>query len=272
MSSASINHPRYGDGYVQHSYRVDFQSLDAWFVRTRVSVLIALLLMPSIAAAAITPEQVKRGNLYQFDTGLRLGDASVFPAWENTRRRNDQQWLDFNACLADAERCSRRLRALRALVLKAGELGTKDKLELVNRYLNRRKYKPDRRRNNPALVQQEGHPPTGGVDLNARSHWSTLFEFMERGGDCEDFAAAKYFLLRQLGLEAERLRIVVVWERRERGFHAILAYHWPNNDVWLLESDNGIKKRSHHGYRYVYALNEQAVWDYRERPEWNALQ
>jgi hypothetical protein len=65
------------------------------------------------------------------------------------------------------------------------------------------------------------------------------------------------------------MRVVVAYERGSRGYHAVLAYRWPNNEVWLLESDNRIKKRSHRGYRYVYALNEQRIWDYRqERSQW----
>jgi len=244
--------------------------------RPLVCALLAGLLIASGGLLATPGEPgVGRSNLYRFDSGLHLGDANVFPPWWNTLQRNAAQWGGFERCLDAVEHCPRRLRSLRALVLKAKDLDTEDKLQLVNRYMNRRKYKADRRGNNAALVQQELQeqgPTNGGqVDLSARSHWSTLLEFMQRGGDCEDFATAKYFLLRSLGLAAERLRVVVVWERRERGYHAVLAYHWPNDDVWLLESDNGIRKRAHFGYRYVYALNEQAVWDYRKRPEWRTL-
>ena len=262
-------------------YRVIGHSLRGWWLVLALST--GLLAAPNSALAAAGEPGVGRANLYQFDTGLQLGDARVFPPWWLTLQRNAAQWQEFDACLEDAELCPRRYRSLRTLVLKASDLDTRDKLQLVNRYMNRRKYKADRRGNNTARVQQaasEASPAAtadqdqqwvGDVDLNARSHWSTLFEFMDRGGDCEDFAAAKYFLLRALGLGAEDLRVVVVWERRERSYHAILAYRWPNDEVWLLDSDNGIKKRSHRGYRYVYALNEAAVWDYRERPEWHAL-
>ena len=62
------------------------------------------------------------------------------------------------------------------------------------------------------------------------------------------------------------MRVVVTYETKLRGYHAVLAYRWPDNEVWLLESDNHIRKRSHSGYRYVYAVNEQGIWDYREDP------
>ena len=139
-------------------------------------------------------------------------------------------------------------------------MSIKDRLELVNRYLNRREYDADNGFNNVDGARQPEEY------RQARSHWSTLYEFLQRGGDCEDYAASKYFLLRMLGLDAQRMRIVVAKERKQRGHHAVLAYRWPDGEVWLLESDNVIKKRSHKGYRYVYALNDSGVWDYRSTP------
>ena len=244
---------------------------DRWYVRvkwlrfwTLRVALVGVSALASSASAAVAAQSIgapaSGKNLYQFDQGLRLGEARLFAPWWNALQRNALQKVEFDLCLVNVNTCQPRWRALRALVLQGRDLATQDKLELVNRYLNRQDYEVDRRRNNPDRVV-----------LDVRSHWSTLFEFMARGGDCEDYAAAKYFLLRSLGLAAERLRVVVVWEPEQRSFHAILAYRWPNDEVWLLESDNRIKKRSHVGYRYVYALNEQAVWDYRTRPEWNNL-
>ena len=90
----------------------------------------------------------------------------------------------------------------------------------------------------------------------------TLFEFAKRGGDCEDYAAAKYFLLRQLGIPADDLRIVIIRERRHRAYHAVLAVRQPAGAIWLLESNNVIAKDPHRGYRFVYAVNEKSVWDH----------
>ena len=88
---------------------------------------------------------------------------------------------------------------------------------------------------------------------------------MRRGGDCEDFATAKYFLLRMLGVPAENMRIVVAYERRERGYHAVLALKHNSGAVWLLDTDK-IRRNSHSGYRYLYAVNENSVWDHAPKP------
>lgn len=53
-------------------------------------------------------------------------------------------------------------------------------------------------------------------------YWATPGEMMERGGDCEDFAAAKYFALRRLGFAAANLRIAVVWDSVDLEQHAVL--------------------------------------------------
>ncbi|MEM7216993.1 MAG: transglutaminase-like cysteine peptidase [Pseudomonadota bacterium] len=210
-----------------------------------------------ICAGALLAEPAW-GENYRFDTGLRLGPATLFEPWWQTIERNDKQWAAFEACLADVEDCSRRERVLRRLLRRAPELSPADQLQLVNRYVNHRDYEVDRRSNDHTGERRPRGSP--------RSHWSTLFEFMRRGGDCEDYAAAKYFLLRRLGFAPEDLRVVVTWEKRERGYHAVLAVRRPDGAVWLLETDNRIKRRSHAGYRYVYAVNDQAVWDYRDAP------
>ena len=41
-------------------------------------------------------------------------------------------------------------------------------------------------------------------------YWETPAEFFQKSGDCEDFAIAKYFALRDLGFPASQMRIVVL--------------------------------------------------------------
>ena len=236
-----------------------------------VKDLRSYLLILCFISLASSPAAADR-NLYQFDTGLQLGGAELFGPWWNALQRNTLQRVQFDLCIARIESCSRRQKALRALVLRGRDLSIKDRLELVNRYLNKRDYDNDSGFNNADTVAEDsrGNSQNDERTRRVRSHWSTLFEFLKRGGDCEDYASSKYFLLRMLGIEPERMRVVVAKQPKQRGHHAVLAYHWENGDVWLLESDNVIKKRSHFGYRYVYALNEAGVWDYRTNPsDWN---
>ncbi len=72
-------------------------------------------------------------------------------------------------------------------------------------------------------------------------------------------------MLRELGLRAENLRVVVTYERKLRGYHAVVAVRRDDGQVWLLDSDNLIRKHNHGGYRYVFAVNEDYVWDHESR-------
>ena len=68
-----------------------------------------------------------------------------------------------------------------------------NKLKNVNDFFNKIKYKNDLRH------------------WKKRDYWATPFEFMGTGaGDCEDYAIAKYFSLRKIGVPDSKLRITYV--------------------------------------------------------------
>jgi predicted transglutaminase-like cysteine proteinase len=74
-------------------------------------------------------------------------------------------------------------------------------------------------------------------------YWARPVEFLANdGGDCEDFAIAKYYTLRALGVPEDRLRIVYAVYRRGgagafSGAHMVLAYY-PTPDAEPLILDN----------------------------------
>ena len=136
---------------------------------------------------------------YAFDSGELLGPASALPAWSEMLERHATQTGHVEACIEDQDACPRRARALHLIVEKGAELPRDKQIQLVNRYVNRKSHRLDRRRTT--------HTDEGKVVRI--SHWKTLWEFMERGGDCEDYATTKYFLLRRLGFAPEDLRVVV---------------------------------------------------------------
>jgi predicted transglutaminase-like cysteine proteinase len=89
-----------------------------------------------------------------------------------------------------------------------------------------------------------------------------LLEFLQKGGDCEDYATAKYMILRLLGYSAEALRIVVVYDRKTREYHAVVAVNDDQGNVRLLDIDNRIYRGKPAAYRYIYAVNENSIWDH----------
>jgi predicted transglutaminase-like cysteine proteinase len=54
--------------------------------------------------------------------------------------------------------------------------------------------------------------------------WLSPLEVLRLGtGDCKDYAFAKYFALRQAGITPERLRLVIVYDKRRGQDHMVVA-------------------------------------------------
>ena len=212
-------------------------------------VLSFLISLTSLSATA--------GEPFQFDGNGYLGEAQLMPDWAETMSREARQSAALDACLADADVCPRYYRGLRHVLLHAKGLPQRKQITLVSRYVNKKRYQDDR----TARLES----PVSDEPLKYRSRWATVEEFMRRGGDCEDYATTKYYLLRRLGFSADQLRIVVTRERGERGYHAVLAVNLPESDgpeVLLLESDNTVKYGRRHRYRFIYSVNEESIWDH----------
>ncbi len=92
-------------------------------------------------------------------------------------------------------------------------------------------------------------------------YWATPVEFLTRGGDCEDFAIAKYVSLRALGVPENRLRITILQDMQKNIPHAVLAVY-TDNDVLIL--DNQIKSvrssSSISHYKPIFSINRTAWW------------
>lgn len=57
-------------------------------------------------------------------------------------------------------------------------------------------------------------------------YWATPIQALIKGqGDCEDYAIAKYFSLRRMGVPAEKLRITYVKALRQNRAHMVLTYY-----------------------------------------------
>ena len=77
-------------------------------------------------------------------------------------------------------------------------------------------------------------------------YWATPAEFLaSNGGDCEDYAIAKYFALKEVGVPINRMRIVYVMAStrdRSQQAHMVLAYY-PRPDATPLILDDSIHGR-----------------------------
>jgi predicted transglutaminase-like cysteine proteinase len=92
-------------------------------------------------------------------------------------------------------------------------------------------------------------------------YWETPVEFFTRGGDCEDFAIAKYASLRALGVPDSRMRLAIVRDTQKGIPHAILIVYTDtgakilDNQIKTVESDRQVAH-----YKPIFSINRSAWW------------
>lgn len=93
------------------------------------------------------------------------------------------------------------------------------KLNSVNDFFNEYKYKTDKE------------------IYNKDDYWATRKEFLIHGaGDCEDFVAAKYFTLLEVGINPEKLSIL--HGLLNNTYHLVLAYQENPTNILILDNVN----------------------------------
>jgi predicted transglutaminase-like cysteine proteinase len=92
-------------------------------------------------------------------------------------------------------------------------------------------------------------------------YWATPVEFFARGGDCEDFAIAKYTFLRMLGVSEDRMRLAIVKDLQKNIPHAILIVYTDNGPVLLDNQIKSVKATSSvRHYKPIYSINRTSWW------------
>lgn len=162
---------------------------------------------------------------------------------------------DFNAISTQTERlygpatpAARQRIDEWAALLKNPPQGTiQDKLNQVNRFFNARMaFKDDI------------------VVWHQQDYWATPIEFLRKGaGDCEDFALAKYFTLREMGVPANQLRITYVKALQLNQAHMVVTWY-ATPDAIPLVLDNLktaiLAATQRTDLLPVYAFNGEGLW------------
>jgi predicted transglutaminase-like cysteine proteinase len=125
----------------------------------------------------------------------------------------------------------------------------KDKLEqvkAVNAYMNRAEYITDQ------------------VNWGLKDYWASPGEFMEKFGDCEDYAISKFMSLKLLGFSDDMLRVVAVKDLNLKVGHAVLIVIL-DGKYYLL--DNQIKQvvetKTVRHYQPVFSISTRYWWRHR---------
>jgi predicted transglutaminase-like cysteine proteinase len=148
----------------------------------------------------------------------------------------------------------KRLEDWQQLLDTGGARSETDKLTLVNSFFN-----------HVAWISDLDH--WGKAD-----YWATPVEMLaSNGGDCEDFAIAKYFTLVALGVPMDKLKITYVKTRDPNPInqsHMVLAYYAKVDSVPLV-LDNLVPEIKVASARPdltpVYSFNGDGLWLAKER-------
>lgn len=97
-----------------------------------------------------------------------------------------------------------------------------------------------------------------------KDYWATPLECLAKGaGDCEDYAIAKYFTLKELGISDDKMRITYVKAIRLNQAHMVLTY-FENPRAEPLVLDNLLAEIKPASARDdllpIYSFNGSGLW------------
>jgi predicted transglutaminase-like cysteine proteinase len=106
-------------------------------------------------------------------------------------------------------------------------------------------------------------PMSDFAQYGIADHWSAPLATLTAGaGDCEDYAILKYVALREAGIDADDLQLMVVRDIKHDGLHAVLVVRlgeqWVILDNRMLVMLNVLE--AYHYYP-LFVLNDRGVRD-----------
>ncbi len=155
----------------------------------------------------------------------------------------------------------RRLISWQKLEQDNKNASTKEKLTAVNTFFNLLQYQKD------------------SVHWGQDDYWATPLEFVvSGGGDCEDFAVAKYFTLLDLGIPDDKMLIMYVKFTGNETFYAqahmvLLYYETPTSVPLVLDNINKeiMPADQRHDLIPIYGFNGTGLWQAKELGKGNQI-
>ena len=201
------------------------------FILQRLPLLLLIFALPAIAAKNV-PEE----HLFGYQE-LRRTDLNLFPQWLSVLERHMKEMTPEGQCDTPVfNQC--HMKQWLAFLDDIRDLPPGEQIRRVNKYANEKEY----------VLDIENY----GIE----DYWATPKQFLQNNGDCEDFAIIKLLSLKQLGFDADRMRVVVVQDTNLRVAHAVMSI---NNGGDILILDNQIPEVISHRavfhYVPVYSVN-----------------
>lgn len=183
-------------------------------------------------------------------------DIQPFKKWNAQRNRFNQDKINIqNRAKAISVRPCRRTKNFKCIhdewidvINNLKDKSPLEKIDGVNEHLNNISYVTDM------------------TNWHQKDYWATINQFLNRDGDCEDYAIAKYYSLKELGFSSNQMRIVIVQDTNLDVAHAVLAVYY-DDKIWIL--DNQISQIIEHEkiihYQPLYSINEKAWWLHKKQ-------
>lgn len=144
-----------------------------------------------------------------------------------------------------------RLRAWSSLLDALMQTSPEEKILRVNLFFNALRFMPD-----------EEH-------WKQIDYWATPLEFIaSNGGDCEDFAIAKYFTLKALGVAPDHMRLAYVKALELNQAHMVLVYYpLPQQEPLVLDNlmNDILPASQRKDLLPVYSFNADGLWQARQQ-------
>lgn len=147
---------------------------------------------------------------------FRAPEGALWRKWRAAKANISAEMQQVEACRSDRSNCSDAARRFILIVDEARSRSGAAKIETANRLIN------------TAIRYMSDLAQHAAVDV-----WSAPLASLNTGrGDCEDYAIAKYVVLREAGVPEQDLRILLVRDRKVREDHAVLTVR--NGDKWSV--------------------------------------
>ncbi len=167
---------------------------------------------------------------------IKSQDISPFTKWTSAIERYDDQ-------LKTVSKNTNKVMQWKNMVYQSKQLSNKEKIQTVNKFINKYKYIEDK------------------DNYNMLDYWATPIEFLTRGGDCEDFAIAKYVSLRALGFSENQLRIAIVTDTVKNIPHAVLIVYVDGESLVLDNQNKQVRNTlAVNRYKTIFSINSGSWW------------
>lgn len=156
-----------------------------------------------IAAESIMQATNEPFGLFTF----RAPEGALWRKWRGVKADIAAEMRQVENCRTDSSNCSDAARRFLLIVDEVRARSGTARIETANRLIN------------TAIRYMSDLAQHAAIDV-----WSAPLASLGTGrGDCEDYAIAKYTVLREAGVPDQDLRILLVRDRRAREDHAVLT-------------------------------------------------